>query len=355
MRPGLPISIDDVAERLATQLNLTAEQRQKYDALVTKYRSQEGEAPERSEKMRELAVQFREARRSGDTQRSEEFARQMRELGAGRGQVFRQFMQELEPILQPEQVEQLHQFRDRMRRDMAGPPGMAGMFELMQRLPDELQLTEEQRAQVQQIAEEFRSSMRPSPEQREKVGALVEQLREAREAGNADRVAELEQQLQQLRPAPPDPQAMFDRIAEVLTADQKEKFAQLRAEYVPVGPRMQRERERTLDAKQVIDAAKKLELKPEQRSSLKDIARETKVAIDKVGNDTEAKAKLAQDVKARIVALLDAKQAEQFDKLLQEINARPARRDHGDKPAGDKPVEQGDKQGSKDKTPAQNP
>lgn len=330
MGPGGPggMGLGPMAQRLAGELGLTAEQQQQYDAIVAKYQAKAEESQGDREQARELARQYREARQSGDEAKAEELRAQMEQGRAGREQVMQDFMNEVKTILDEGQIKKLEAARERFRQGAVSGRRMAEMRDLMRRLPDELQLTEEQRTQYDALLAEQRKQME---DQRSQLRPLMEQLREARAAGDEQRAAELQAEIDQKRPAAPDPSEFFNKLEPILTPAQKEKLTELRANANP---------QRGLtDVRAVLRAGKQLDLTDQQRERFKEITREAQAA-ERQATDTKARAELAQRVKAQIVEILDAKQVTEFEQLLQRAD-RSGRQGRGGADQGERGGRQG--------------
>jgi Spy/CpxP family protein refolding chaperone len=320
---GVPLRM--LAHRLARELELTDAQREQYDQIVAKYEAQTREQHGQRDDMRELAEQYREARRSGDQQRAEEIRARMQEMGGGRGQVFGEFLTEVEKILDKEQLPKLNAFRERLEERGDAARRAAELRDLVERLPDELQLNEQQRATFDAlVAEQRKLAHQQIQDWQQARPALAEELREAREAGDEGRVAELLAQLEAERPAPPDPEDLLDQLEPSLTAEQKAKLAKLRAELVefsgrPVG-----------DVETILRAAKRLDLSDQQEEQLKAIIRDARAAERDAPRDPQARAERAKLVKKQVLAVLNADQAAEFERLLaRERQERPLRRGVG--------------------------
>jgi Spy/CpxP family protein refolding chaperone len=303
----------DVAHRLAETLSLTDEQRTKYDALIEKFRPRFDEQAKQSEKAQELMRQRRDAQQSGDDAKVEEIRQQMEEMRAASQPLLNDFFKEVKTLLTPEQVVKLDDFRDRMERVRGGA---GGIEQLIQRLPEGLQLTDEQRAKYEKLTTEFRA-------QQQELLPLVQEMRKARQEGNEARATELEKQIRDKRD---DGGAgkFLDQVEPILTDEQKAKLPELWAKYTGGGPE---------DVRTVLQAALRLELNADQQKRLREIARDAMRASR--GEATpEKRAEQFKTTKSQVVALLDAKQAAELERLL-ESRQRPdrgARRAPGEGP-----------------------
>jgi Spy/CpxP family protein refolding chaperone len=317
--PGPMWLPEEMARRLAENLQLTPEQQAQYDEIVAKYADKWGGGAGQSEEMARLREQFREARQAGDDARAEELGRQMRELGGARMQVFRDFLNEVRPILTDEQRARLDEFRESWR---ARGRGMAEEFgrwrEMIRQVRSELQLTDEQNARLDELLAEQRAAMAA---RREELRPLWEELRAARRAGDEQRVAELEEQLRQQGPLMGNVEELFQKFEPALTDEQKEKLAELKERFTPRG-------QAVTDVRQVLQAARRLDLRPDQRQRIREISEEAATAARRARDNT-ARAKLAADVKQQILALLDTDQATRFEELLSRAARQAPRRGAG--------------------------
>jgi hypothetical protein len=119
-----------------------------------------------------------------------------------------------------------------MRRQgqRGGEPRGPRFGALFQRMPDELGLDDEQRAQFEDIAAEYRERM---GEARQRGGEMREVFREmqaAREAGDEERVEELRAQLRERRGGMGQfVEKFFEDVEGILREDQLERLSQIRS------------------------------------------------------------------------------------------------------------------------------
>ena len=320
------MSPDALLHRLPSMLELDDAQRAQFDEIAAKYLAQFEERQGQREEIRALAEQYREARRSGDDARANEIRAQMREFGGGRGQLINAFFDELTPILRDDQREKLAQFRERM-----GPGGPRGpdLRRLVRDLPDQLELNDEQRAAFDKLVAEQRELSEQNRERWLKMRPLIQEMREARDAGEDERADEIQRELEEKRRGRPNAEALFDKLEPILTDEQKAKLAELRASYMESRGRGSR------DAGSILRAAKQLDLTAEQRERLKEIMRDVEQA-KRVRMDREAREELARLVKGQITELLDADQATEFERLL-ERGKRGGRHEGRGRHRGDRP------------------
>jgi len=331
------MSLADVAGRLANRLELTDQQRTQYDGIVDKYTNAWAEAQNAAAQRRDLARQAREARQSGDEKHADELRAQMDKLGAGPAQLLGQFADAVEPILNPQQVAKLDEFRQQAQQRLGQAARAAGMMELVQRLPAELKLDADQKAEFDALVAEQRQRI-------EEVQPLMRELRQARQSGDQARVADLEKQIAEKRGAGDGERVFYQKLEGILSAEQKAKLAELRAK--AAGTQAAAANVRTL-----FQTARKLDLSPEQKNRLREIMRGVTGSVPEGAANADARADLAQRVKQQIVEMLDAKQAAEFEKLLQ-AEQRPS---GGNRPGAGRTRGAGNRSGQPDKTGAEQP
>lgn len=301
-RGGRGGGFDRMFERIARELNLDDEQRARFDELVAAQR----------ERMRAARGQ---RDRGPEGERGEDSRPDGRpERGRfGGGDPMAQFYDELKPILSEEQAAKLDDMRAEMRR--RGPDRGGMSRRIIDELPAELQLDDQQRTQFDDLAETLRRHER---EQFESARPLFEQMREARDAGDDERVQALREEMERSRRDREAPlNQFFDELDGILRADQKQRLAEYREELSN-----RDRRDASTDVRSILRAARRLDLTDEQKDALRDLEREVTDQAREVRGDREAAAKLAAEVKDRISKLLDDEQRAQFDDSLRRGGRR---------------------------------
>lgn len=282
-----------VSDRLADELELDEQQQAQFDQLVAEFREKAQQQRLNSADMEDLVQQMREARDAGDEQRIMELRDQMRALRGGGDPLRVQFLDEVEKILREDQLPRLVEFRDRMaERERMGPGGFGGPMQgrMLERLKSELNLSEEQESQFDDLAAKLREEMRPGRD-----GGGFERMRESMEHFQAE-------------------------LRKILTPEQTQVLDEFSARMPGAG------RGAALDPRGVIRAARRIaDLTEDQRDKLAAIEEDAQRAERDIGRDRAARAELAGSVRAQIVAMLTPEQKEAFERSL--IGARPQRGD----------------------------
>jgi len=320
-------------ERLVRELGLDEQQQAQLEETAATFRQRMREAAPSPENMRELWDELRQARESGDQARIDELRQQMRELRSASQQVMNEFFDQVQStILRPEQVERFSEMRARM----AGPPidreRGPRLRQMIQTLPDELGLDQEQRAKFEELAAELRPSGEARGQRWQEVRPLMEELWEAEAAGDQAKAEEIRQKLRAARTEAGNPlESFFTQVEQILRDDQKAKLAEIRASFGPAAEPRQPEGQ-GLDVRSVIRAARRLDLDGTQREAVQKIIQDAMRSLRDQGRaNREAQTELANQVKEQILAVLTAEQKAQFERVLQ--GERP-RRGPGERPEG---------------------
>jgi Spy/CpxP family protein refolding chaperone len=321
--PGM--MLDRMSERIAQTLNLTPAQMEQLQKITDEFRPRFQSAD-----FRELARKLAEARTSGDQKQIDAAEAALEQARAGQEKLIVEYMDRVEPILNPQQAQDLTELRSRFSGESRRG---AHLDRLIESLPEDLQLTAEQRTKFAKLAATWRAAR---DSQREQVRSLTEQLREAQKAGNEERVGQIRKQLDQARAATDPSETFYAEFEKILTDEQKAKLSELRASTAEGG---RRDRGPAQRVRAVLRAAERLELSKEQRDSVRDIARKAmREARDaKPGEGSGAETELAQRVKKEITALLTPEQVTQFEEALKDQKSEKPR----ERPAGHKPDKRG--------------
>jgi len=124
----------------------------------------------------------------------------------------------------------------------SGPPPARPLEAIAQRITDMLLLSEEQQSELQKIVDRYREQADEAGPRPEQLESLWRQLREAQQAGDETRAAELRAQLEQERARGAElMQAFFDEVEGILDPPQSQMFARFRERFgrgiPPGGPR----------------------------------------------------------------------------------------------------------------------
>ncbi len=162
-------SMEKVVERMRTDLDMTPEQLDAFEGMVTDLEA-EGEAMRnRWREMGPLMREAREARENGDDSRMEEIRAQMEEMRGAPGEMIDRFFEEVGGMLDPDQREQLQAMRADApfaNRDGRGPGGRdRGQLRQLKvqdvlRAAKRLDVNQEQRDKINQVESEAGYNLR---------------------------------------------------------------------------------------------------------------------------------------------------------------------------------------------------
>lgn len=301
-----------MAGRLVESLDLDDQQRQEFDDIIAGYE-------ERQAEQGQIGREMREAQQDGDEQRAAELRAELGELGRRRGNPMTQILDEIKPILREDQMEAFNQLRERMGRNQR--QGGRGQDRGIENLIEELDLTEQQQQDWEQIRGEQRERGRTNWEE---IRPLIEEMRQARDDGDEERLAEIRAKFEEMRGGRGGNNAQLDALEEILDDDQRKILTEYRERASRRGGRD--DRNRAPDVRGIIQAAKRLDLDNNQKEDLRDIEQSAGRLQREVRRDREAAAKLAEQVKRDIMDILDDDQKRDLERQLDRGNRRGGRR-----------------------------
>lgn len=158
---GRGMMVNQQMERLTKELNLTKEQQEKIQKLMTDHRDQmrdemQKRITENVPKFRELRTQLQEARAAGDREKAGKLELQIRELmGDDKADAARQkLMTEIEAVLTAEQKPKFQKIKD----DVFNPrPSLEENPELLLRAVESLELPKDKADKIKSIVNEWRT------------------------------------------------------------------------------------------------------------------------------------------------------------------------------------------------------
>ena len=318
-RPDPAQMLERMSARMAQTLDLSEDQQAKLDEIVANFHARMPEGGP-SDADRQLWEDLREARRNGDDERVAELREQMRASRGDRGEMMGEFFDEVEGILDEDQVGRLAEFRERFE-DMRQQRGrQMSQRRMMRDLPEQLELTDEQRAQYDALIDDLRS-------ERDSRRELWQQMRAAQDAGDEERAEQLREELRANRGERGGlPESFFENLGKILTEAQQAKLADLRSD---TGRRGGGDRDE-LSVPGVMRAVQRLDLTSEQRTQIRELTQNAMHDSRGLGRrDREAQTKVATDLKAAIAALLNPEQTAEFEQLLKGERPERGRRGRG--------------------------
>ena len=302
-------------QHIVRELELDDGQRAKFEEITAKH---EETMLDLEERWREI----RDAQRAGDRERADKLRAEMRAQRGPDGGM-EQILDELEPLLRDDQVVKLWEVREQTAQRRMNREHYQWV---MSDLPEMLNLSPEQRIHYRTVLDSQRNKMR---ERMTELQPLMEQLREARTAGDMDRMREIQEQLQDASPSREQMiEEFLDELPKILHEDQLELLAQAVVDREGMKAEAAESNGAILDVREVLRAARRARLRDDQRDQLREIEREAIVSYRQTSRrDQEAQTKLAEETKAKLLSLFDEKQKEDFEKALQKSAGRERRTD----------------------------
>ncbi len=310
-------------DRLVDDLQLDEAQREEYDEILAPYREQ-------MQSMREARREMMEAMRNGDEDQARELREQFREEYPNPFELMQQAMDDVEPILNNEQFDRFTDMREqwsaRRARMEEGRRAREDYREMMEELPEELNMTEAQREQFDRILQERRKTFR---ERMMQMRPLWQEIREAEaeaeESGDTTRIDQLREKMESLRPNEDQMRAeLIESVEKILNEDQKKTFGVYIEQRGLLGGG--EETIQANDVRLVLMAAKRVSMDERQKKQLREIWRLSTREMRAVkSSDKRALAKISEDTKRRIDELLDQDQQKEFEEQIQGLKARNKR------------------------------
>lgn len=339
---GRVMAVERMARMLSMRLDLDPQQQAQFDEIVAAYKASLETADTGEPDTTELLEEMRAARDAGDEERMVELRQRMRSRFREVGGAMDGLASEIEPILRDDQLQRLEELRDRMQQRREWGMGRDGASRHFARLREQLNLDEQQREEFDRLAGDFEDRRLQNRERIRAMREVMRELRDARQAGDQDRAAELQAQIAEMRPDPSGAYVEFyDQLEPVLDEEQRAILAEFREPGAPTG----RMAQRPLNLREVLRAARRIEMSDEQQRQVREIEEEAVRASR--GMSREQRADLVESTRAEIAKLLDDSQRAEFDRLLSGDRSRGLR---GQRPRGrgadveraDEPAEAGD-------------
>lgn len=340
-----------MARRMASELELDADQQTQFDEILAKYRPQpDADGVDPRERMRGIFEEMRTAREAGDDAKVAELRGQMREMrDAGRAR-FDQMFTEVDGILRDDQRTKLAEMRERFQQRR----GPMDAVERADELKRDLNLDESQSATFDRLTEDLRVKFESGFDP-EAFRQRMMEYRNARESGDDARVKEMEAEFAQRRAeheaAVND---FYSQLEPVLNDNQKQTLSQFRERSNRGGERDGGRAERAnsgLEVRDVVRAAQRLHLDKDQEDRFEEI-RDGAREIERQARGREGRAEAAERVKQQILEILTDDQKHEFERALtrnqrggdrrertERRQAKPAEGQESDKemPAQDAP------------------
>lgn len=311
-RPSHPVGLKRLVTWLTRELKLSERQQEEVRRIAKELMDVYSDSEQREVRLQELKNQIDEAKDAGDQARIEQLREQLRRL---RSRNFQQdLIDHIKPILTADQIERLEQM-PLGRASVRPKRGKPDQLQDVRRLRRELKLTPEQKKQFDAFYKELTDRLDHPELSDDSLVSLVEQLQQATEAGDKQRISELRKDLNTARKL--TRQRAFDhfyqQLMPILSDQQREIVERVRS------GRSGRQRE--LDARRLLAIARRLDLRPDQRRTLHELERETRKALREVRRDRAARRKLAEEVEKKIREMLDEQQTARFDELLERYRS----------------------------------
>lgn len=322
--------IDEMAARLKKELSLDAAQTTQFDALVAKMRDNMGQQRGKSDEIKPLVEQMREAVKAGDSARANELREQIK-AQRGPSNPMEDFYTEVEGILRDDQKAALAKVRERSQPKLTRPE--RSPIERIAEMRERLELTPEQAPQFDRLAQELQSKLKnraaatPDGAQMD----VIADLKAAIDAGDTKRIEELKEELTSAAPNDPSDEAwddFYDGLGGFLSDAQMDKVDRARSHMIDGGGKV--------DARTLLKLAHRLELSSEQRKQLRDVERAAREGAREARRERSTAGEFDKKIEAQIREILTPEQTQEFDELLGKQRESAAKRPAGERERGGK-------------------
>ena len=301
-------------DRLREELDLDEDQLVEFDRIADEFRQKRGRGVNMRQS-RALMEEMRRARKDGDQQRVAEIRE---ELKATRGrQPVDELLTEVEGILRDDQREKLDKIRQELSERRR--PGSRGPLAQIEALRSELKLSDQQTAEYDKALAELRVELQAGASGGAEIERVVQELIEAAEAGDQDRIEELRKQI-------PDPRRnneaavtrFLTEIESFLEPDQIETLDRFRQKRNAGRSR--------IDLQACFRFVGRLDLDREQREQVRELQKQARDLQREMRRDPRGKSGIDDDVLKQLRELLTDEQVAKFDAWLErQQGERPGR------------------------------
>ena len=282
--------INQMLEGFDKELSFSAQQWEQFDPIVT---AQVTRAQEAQSRWREVG----EAMAAGEEARTAELQKQLQqEFNESEGGM-RDLFDDIEAVLDEEQLNRFGEMRNVMQqwRDHGSQ-----MWQAVRELPDAVKMTDEQREDYHAL-----------------LGQRWQEMQEEMRQRAEDGIASMWDA--------PDFAALRDdfygQVSALLDPEQQQLVDEYRKQFTKAEEVSGKER--TYDVREVLRAMKRVRnLSSEQRETLRQIEQEAGDSYHALRHDKAQQAQLAAAVRAEIIKVLDAEQAEEFNRYLDRGRSR---------------------------------
>lgn len=248
----------------------------------------------------------------------------------GGGDFIGRVLERLEPTLTAEQKARVPEVRERLSARGALIGGT--ILDRVSRLKAQLELDEGQSAEFDRHFAVFSDRYTAAEaEQKAHGDALIEELREAAEAGDVARIAALREELQS---TDVDTDAalfeFLDQIEPILHEDQLWAWERHTRQFTQRSARRGGE-----DVRRLLAAARRLELDRNERQQLRDLERQVQRTAREARRDPDANRRLYELVRGELVKMVGEEQVAELEQQAQRrgpMGDRPPRRGDGRRP-----------------------
>ncbi len=307
-------SLDRIAQRLTSPLDLAPEQKAQVDRIVAEHNQQRAE-------LRKLVAEMIRAPKT-EPEKFEQLRNRVVEMQTKMRDPVAWLTQDIEKVLDPGQAERLRALRDQMAH--GGRATQRNDRDLVRELRATLELTPEQSAQFDEML--FQGGDAHGEHAHgggalpaEELQPLLEELKQAREARDRERIAEIQKKLAGMQGNQPiDWDDFTTRLAAILTPEQVEKL-----EAFEVRLASGEDNAAIGEIRDIFRAARRVGLTAEQTTKIRELQKLVRRKHGRLGvSDDAERKKVVDELKGQLKELLNEQQYQRFEFNLQKLQKR---------------------------------
>lgn len=309
-------------DRALADVDLSEDQKARIDQMLAEFVAQHADDPSNSPRpsgpeLQKLLEEMRRAREAKDEAKIKELQVRLG-MGGSRAQIG-QFLQQVESVLTPEQAEKFRKAQSAQERQRGAAGG--DPLERIEQMRDELDLSPEQDARFDPLRDALVEALEAAKPDQDALLKIVGELREAAQAGDQARVEELREKITAPQAAREDAlNTFFGSLNRMLKPEQLRVAQRYESQLLrsPAGG--------ALDARRMIQLAKRLDLSAQQKGQLATLERSVARELREAQRDPVALKTLNEQTEADIRGILTPEQFEKFEQLKARYDRSAAQR-----------------------------
>jgi hypothetical protein len=260
---------------------------------------------------------MQDAQRAGDVAKAQEIRDKLQSLRTRASSFANEFLDEVSTFLNEEQLSTLETIREDTSRRPGRSRNQQDPLAFVDTLPEALSLTDDQRAKFNTYRAELKKTLDGGKEESKAMRGLLRELREAKEAGDKAREAQIKEKLAREH-AKADPlDDFYQKLDKTLTREQRSELETLRRNR-PLSQDLS-------DYRTLLRLVNRLNLSDEQKDEVERIRQDAIGQARQIGSDPAKRAEFAKEVKEDLMNILTEDQKVEFENLLSRPSPQQRR------------------------------